>query len=254
MIGRQPRLEHLPQPQHDVGALGAIGGRLLDADGVERDFGLAGLDQGREVERGVIEGVLGEGRKRVAHAAGIERVRHQHGVVVAGHRDAAQRQELPGEFQIVADLDDAPVLEQRLQRVERRALGQLVGREIAAEQAAGLALAALAMAERHIAGLVRRDRERETAQLGPHRIGADGRGIDGEKAELPRARNPDFELLDAAHGLVFGAVEFGAARGLDARGREAGGGERGVGDNFPSLLAGNVGRLRRPVERKLRRG
>ena len=46
---------------------------------------------------------------------------------------------------------------------------------------------------------------------------------------------------------------FCAARGLDARGREACGSERAVGANVPSPLAGEIGRLRRPVERQLRR-
>ena len=92
---------------------------------------------------GVIEGVLGERIERVAVAAGIERIRHQHGVVERRDLDVALREHQPGEFQIVADLQHAGICEQWFERIERRAFGNLVGRPIAAEQAAALAVAAL---------------------------------------------------------------------------------------------------------------
>ena len=109
MLGRQPWLEHLPQPQHDVGALGGVNCRLVDADAVERDLGLARLEQRVDVDRRMREGAFGERRQRVVLPARVERIRHQHGVVVSRHLDAAQREHLPGEFQIVADLEHAHV-------------------------------------------------------------------------------------------------------------------------------------------------
>ena len=135
MLGREPRLEHLPEPQHDVGLLGGVFGRLVDADGIESDLGLARFDQRVDLDRRMLEDVFGERRQRVVLPAGIERVRHQHGVVVGRDLDAAQRENLPSEFQIVADLEHALVREQRLERIERHALGNLIGRDVAAEQA-----------------------------------------------------------------------------------------------------------------------
>ncbi len=50
----------------------------------------------------------------MAGTAGIERVGHQHRVVVGRDLDAAHREYLPGEFQIMADLEHAFVFEERL--------------------------------------------------------------------------------------------------------------------------------------------
>ena len=62
----------------------------------------------------MIESALRDGIKGVAGAAGVERIRHQYGVVVGRDLDAAQREKLPGKFQIVTDLEYAHVFEQRL--------------------------------------------------------------------------------------------------------------------------------------------
>ena len=56
-----------------------------------------------------------------------------------------------------------------LHRVERGAFGNLIGRDLALEQAA-IAVAALTVRQRHIAGFVRRQRQREAAELRLHRI------------------------------------------------------------------------------------
>ncbi len=195
------------------------------------------------------EDAFGERRQRVVLPAGVERVRHQHGVVVGRDFDAAQREHLPGEFQIVADLEHAHVGEQRLERIERRALGNLIGSDVAAEQAG--ALAALPMAERHVAGFVRRHRERKSAQLRLHRIEARGHHIDGDDTGVARALDPGLEPFDAAHGLIFRAVEFFRARGFGAGACQRLRRERAIG--LLSSRPAQVGRLRRPPERKLRR-
>ena len=62
-------------------------------------------------------------------------------------------------------------VQQRLERVERGALRESGRRsDLAAKQPATLAVAALPVRQRHIAGFVRRDRERKAAQLRLHRI------------------------------------------------------------------------------------
>jgi len=69
----------------------------------------------------------------VVGAAGIDHVGHQHGVVVGRDLDAAHGEDLKVEFQILADLEHALVLKQRFDGVERRALGDLIGRDLALE-------------------------------------------------------------------------------------------------------------------------
>src|SRR5262249_30568375 len=101
---------------------------------------------------------------------------------------------------------------------DRRALLDLAGRNVAGEQAAVAAVTALAVRERHVAGLVRRERKRETAQRGLHRIDGRGLNIDRDSAELARARNPGVEPLQAAHDFVTRAVDLGVARRSHARG------------------------------------
>ena len=252
-LGRKPRLEHLPQPQHDVGLLGGVGRCLVDADGVEADPRLAGLDERVDVGNRVGERAFGERFEVVVLPAGIERIRHQHGVVIGGDLRAAQRQYLPGEFQVVADLEHAAVGKKRPQGVERRAFGNLLGGDVAAEQAGAAALAAPAMTERHVAGLVRRYGKREAAQLRLHRIAARGADIDGDNAEVARALDPGVEPIETAHRLIFAAIELGVACGLHARARERLRRERALRGRFGFRFA-QVGRLRRPGERKLRRG
>ena len=142
-FGDKPRLEREREPQDDIGPLGGIFGGTLDRNRIEGDPGLAGLDQRVEVDGAMIECVLGERGQRVARASGVERIRHQHHVVIGRDLDAAQRENLPGEFNVVPDLERARVGEQWLERLERGAFGNLIGQHVAAEQAAALAVAAL---------------------------------------------------------------------------------------------------------------
>src|SRR5262249_10474375 len=58
------------------------------------------------------------------------------------------------------------------------------------------------------------------AQRRLHRIEARGLGVDRDRAELARARDPGREPLRAAHDLITGAVDLGVARGCDAGGHE----------------------------------
>ncbi len=166
MLGHHSRPQHLREPQRNVGVLRDIGRGLLERDAVEPDLGLARSDHVVVVDRGVIEVARRQRFEPVAETAGVEHVGHQHGVLVRAHLDAAHRENLPFEFQVLADLEHARIFEQRLERCERVRLGNLAGRKSFAEQPA-VAIAGLAMSERYVAGLVRRDREREPAQRTP---------------------------------------------------------------------------------------
>ncbi len=72
-----------------VGVLGGIFGRLVDLDAVERDLGLAGLGDLVEVDCLMIEVTPRQRIHAVIGTAGIDHVRHQHGVVVGLDLDAA---------------------------------------------------------------------------------------------------------------------------------------------------------------------
>ena len=146
---------------------------------------LAGLGQLVDVDGRVIEVALGQRSSPWLGAAGIDHIRHQHDVVVGLDLDAALREYLPGEFQVVADLEHAPVSSSGFERVERGGFGDLIGRDIAAEQAG--ALAALAMRQRHVAGLVRRD----SASAMPHSSACIGSRLVVARcrcATMPRSR------------------------------------------------------------------
>ena len=99
------------------------------------------------------------------------------------------------------------------------------------------------MAQRHVASLVWRDREREAAQLRLHRIEIAGLDVDRDQPDIARPFDPGPQPVEAAHRFVFGAVEF-----LRMRDVEAGGGERLRGEHagFASPLAGRVGLCLRP--------
>src|SRR5262249_6722760 len=87
-------------------------------------------------------------------------------------------------------------------------------------QTAVAAVAAFAMAERNVASLVGGERERETAQRRLHGIEARGLGIERDRAEVARARDPGGQPVEAAHDLVARPIDLGVACGRDARGRE----------------------------------
>src|SRR5262249_61951698 len=102
----------------------------------------------------------------------------------------------------------------------------LVGRNLAGEQTAVAAIAAFAMAERNVASLVGGERERETAQRRLHGIEARGLGIERDRAEVARARDPGGQPVKAARDLVASASDPGVACGREAGGRGCLGGER----------------------------
>ena len=63
------------------------------------------------------------------------------------------------------------------------------------------------MAERGVAGLVRRDREREADEFGLQRIERRRLGVEGDKPDLVGAGDPGAELVEAPHRPVGRAVD-----------------------------------------------
>src|ERR1700730_17849572 len=83
------------------------------------------------------------------------------------------------------------------------------------------AIARLFVAERDIAGVVGRERERNAADLGPHRIDRIGLGLDREMTGLARACDAGRELFEIADGVILAAIDRRFTRSF-----RAGGGER----------------------------
>ena len=65
----------------------------------------------------------------VAGRARVERVGKQHAIVDRRDADAAQGEHMHVEFEVVADLEDARLLEQRLQKRDRFRFRELIGGE-----------------------------------------------------------------------------------------------------------------------------
>ena len=112
-LGGNARLEHLPQPQRDVGALSGILAGLLDLHAIEREPGFARAGELVLVDRSVTEVALRQRSERVIGAPGIEHVGQQHDVVMRGELDPAQRKHLHGELEVAADFEHLRVFEQR---------------------------------------------------------------------------------------------------------------------------------------------
>ena len=132
-LRRQPRFEHLPQPQRDVGVLGGEFRRLADVDAIESDLVLPRFGDLGEIDGLVIEIAPRHGIEAVTGAAGVDHIRHQHDVVVSGDLGAAQREDLPREFKIMTDLEHAEIFQERLDRRERGCLFDLIGHATAAK-------------------------------------------------------------------------------------------------------------------------
>ena len=93
----------------------------------------------------------------VAGRARVERVGKQHCVVDRRDADAAQGEHMHVEFDVVADLEDARLLEQRLQERDRFRFRELIGGEARAVEKI---VFACPMAYGNVAGFSRPDRER----------------------------------------------------------------------------------------------
>ena len=103
-----------------------------------------------------IEAVVVAGRARV------ERVGEQHRVVDRRDADAAQGEHMHVELEVVADLENARLLEQRLQKRDRFGFRELIGREARAVEKI---VSASPMADGNVAGFSRLDRQRDADEL-----------------------------------------------------------------------------------------
>ena len=152
-------MQDAPQTQGDVRFLRSVFARLLDRRTRQPKEIAAGARDLAERNGLMAKKALGERSDAmvVAGRARVERVREQHGVVDRRDANAAQRQHVHVELDVVADLEDTRRLEQRLQKRDRFRFRHLVRREAGAvEEIVG----AGPVADRDVTGLPRLDRER----------------------------------------------------------------------------------------------
>ncbi len=115
----------------------------------------------------------------------------QHGVVAhALDQDAVVGQHMRVVLQMLAELRQIGVFQQRLQCREHALAGQLLGR------------ARIVMRQRHIRRLTGFNAEGDADDLGDHVIEAGGLRIEGEQRRAAQSCQPAFQLFPGHHGFV----------------------------------------------------
>ena len=100
----------------------------------------------------------------VVGAAGVEHVGDEQRVVERRDLDAAHLEDVPVELHVVGDLEDARILEQRLQARQHRVRVELAFDLGGAAEEIALALADVQ--QRHVDGIARTDAERQADEIG----------------------------------------------------------------------------------------
>ena len=204
-------------PGH-VGVLGGVVERLVQRHLVEGHLRLAGA--GHVLE---LDGLVPEMQPRqlvhaVAMPAAVEHVGQEHGVVQGRDGNAVAGQHQRVVLEVLADLEDARVLEHRLEGGERVGERDLLRRLPAASQVEAAVARGRAMAERDIAGLAGRERERDPDQVGAERVERGGLGVDRDASLLGRGHDPGLERRQVLDQLVVRLAGLGRRRGAGCRG------------------------------------
>ncbi len=131
-LGDEPRLEQPPQAERKVGLLGAIGAGARDFDVLEGNERAALADDVGKRERRMLQMAGRKLGQRMPAEPGIEHIGHELHIVERGKLDVVTLERVQVRFQIVADLEHACALEQRLELRERVADRDLAGHETAA--------------------------------------------------------------------------------------------------------------------------
>ena len=192
--------------QRDVGVFGGVRGHLGDRHFVHPLLIFAFADQLVDLDRRVVEILLGQVVEVVAAAAGVEQVAGDHRVERdAGqpHADVAEHDHVV--LQVLADLADGRVFEHRPQRFERfsGSSTRLAGRA----------------ADRHVIRLARLERERVADDLGAPRRDVRRFGVDADQRLLRKLGHQLGQLGRRVDELVIrgsAAVEAAARRRLGA--------------------------------------
>src|SRR5689334_16006204 len=108
------------------------------------------------------------------------------------------------------------------------------------------------MADWNVTGLVRRDRQRKTAEMCAHGVETCRLRVHGNNTAFTSACDPRLKPLACPDGFVFGPVYGGASCGLNATARQSGRRHRTIGA-LGAVLEGQLRRNGRRL-RTARRG
>ena len=151
VLGRDARLELRPELHGDVGVFGGVLQRLVERHLVEAHLLGAAAGHVGELDGLLVEVALGQLVHAMAVLAAVEHEGEQHRVVDRADLDAVALQHGDVVLDVLADLQHARVLEQRLQLLDR-----LLERNLARQQLAVAAGTIAAQVERALCFAARR--------------------------------------------------------------------------------------------------
>ena len=164
------------------------------------------------------EPAFGQFVHSVATDTRVQGVGQEHRVIEGRNLDAVAHHHQPIVFQVLGDLQDAAVLEHRLEDIEG-----FVERDLPLDQTAATQKITFAidMAKRDVAGLARLGGQGDTHQIGLHCIKGRGLGVEGNVACLISRRDPVLQPVNGGHRLVACRVDDAVAGRFGARFRHA---------------------------------
>ena len=198
-IGRQARLEFLPQPQRNIGVFGGIARRIA-----QRDLGKAQLVFPRAADVFVSDAAVTKMELRqfvhaMIMASRVEREAEHQRIVERRDQDVVPRENGHVIFEILTDFEHRGIGHQPAQSVERRARVDLV--RLFSEQIGA------AMRERDIARLARRGRETEPDDPCLRRVEPVGLGIDRDEPTRRRFGYPAVKRVECRYAVISIEIE-----------------------------------------------
>ena len=230
-IGRQARLEFLPQPQRNIGIFSRVTRGIA-----QRHLRKAQLVFTRAADVFVSDAAMAKVKLRqfvhaMIMASRVEREAEHQRIVERRDQDAVPRENGHVIFEILADFQDRWIGHQPAQSVERRARVDLV--RLFSEQIGA------AMRERDIARLARRGRETEPDDPCLRRVEPVGLGIDRDDAACCGFGNPAVEGIECCYAVISVEIE-----GSFGHRRRFGGGGCGHRWRYRSRTAAQFGQQR----------
>src|SRR5207245_1518826 len=136
-------------------------------------------------------------------AAAVERIGEQHSVVEGAELDAITAQHDAIVLEVLPDLEDRWVLQERLHQLQR-----LPERDLLQVAVAEIEAAAGAVPERHVAGSAGCGGEREADELGLHGVEARRLDVEGETAGGTGLGEPRLEPRQLGYRLILGPIDL----------------------------------------------
>jgi hypothetical protein len=135
-------------------------------------------------------------------SAAVEHIGEQHGIVEGRDLDAVPAEHQTIVFQVLADLQHPGMLEQGLEHGERFFQRNLLGRRRRSFQIQAAIAGRAAVAERYVASLARRDRQRHAHQIRLQGIERRGLRVHGHGALLEGGFYPRLEDTELLHQFI----------------------------------------------------